>query len=136
MPPSLTAIGEFAFWYCANLNRIEISESVTSIGRCALGLCDLATIVSHIEEPFDTEAFKNVNTANVTLYVPKGTATKYRMAQGWNTFSNIVEMDVTDIQPLVRHQDLHEVTYDLQGRRLTIPSRHGLYIKNKRKYVR
>ena len=140
LPETLSSIGDFAFCLCVNLTKIEIPKSVTSIGKAALGQCDkLVSIVSHIEDPFDTEAFKNLKTSNVTLYVPKGCETKYRTLNGWNSFEKIVEMGTTEVaapKTVGSNRSSDSGIYDLQGRRLNSKSQHGIYIKNKKKYVK
>ena len=126
LPETLSSIGDFAFCLCVNLTKIEIPKSVTSIGKAAFGQCDkLVSIVSHIEDPFDTEAFKNLKTSNVTLYVPKGCETKYRTLNGWNSFEKIVEMDMTE-----------GAAPKTVGSNRSSQPQHGIYIKDRKKYVK
>ena len=94
IPEPVATIGKHAFFRCTRLTSVELPRSITSIGKYAFLDCrGLKNIVSHIEEPFDTEAFGNMDVTGINLYVPDGCASKYRAAKGWNAFTNIVEMD-------------------------------------------
>lgn len=98
IPNSVTSIGNNAFENCTGLASISIPNSVTSIGNNAFfGCTALTSIVSLIKNPFvvDANVFQyagnNGNqTLNATLYIPKGTKSKYDNAQGWNQFANII----------------------------------------------
>lgn len=46
IPGTLKSIGEYAFWYCNNLENVTILEGATSIGECAFLSCwDLEKII-------------------------------------------------------------------------------------------
>ncbi len=74
----------------------------------------------------------------VTLYVPTGCKENYKRAEHWNKFKNIVEIDFTDIDEVfddVKGENGKVKTiYDLQGRKVEVPS-EGLYIINGKKVV-
>lgn len=40
LPPSITTIGEYAFYYCKNLKNVTIPNKVTKIEKAAFQLCD------------------------------------------------------------------------------------------------
>ena len=98
LPETIVSIGDVAFYCCYNLVRVEIPKTVTSIGRSAFGQCiNLVSVFSHIEDPFDTDAFELLDASEITLFVPKGCSMKYKAVNGWRNFNNIVEMESTGI---------------------------------------
>ena len=48
LPPSITAIGEYAFYDCKKLKNVTIPNKVTSIGKRAFGLCDNLNTVTFL----------------------------------------------------------------------------------------
>ena len=98
IPNSVTSIGNDAFGNCIVLESVVIGNSVTSIGDHAFAYCSgLTSITSLI--PADNLftpgylAFYDVNKTNCTLYVPYGTKDTYAATEGWNEFTNIVELE-------------------------------------------
>jgi len=68
------------------------------------GCIDLTEVRSLIENPFNLDEYVFRYTSNgypvftsATLYVPKGTKEKYEATDGWNEFTNIIEME--DLEP-------------------------------------
>ena len=99
---SVTSIGNYAFEGCTGLKSIEIPNSVTSIGGGAFSGCiGLTSITSLI--PADalfavySYTFNNVDKNTCTLYVPYGAKETYASTAGWNEFTNIVELDPSEI---------------------------------------
>ena len=89
---SVTSIGSDAFSGCSGLTSITIPESVTNIGDYAFYSCSgLKEVISMIENPFGIYYFSDETYANATLYVPMGTAEKYKAVEVWNYFASIVE---------------------------------------------
>lgn len=97
-------IGECAFSDCKKLSSITIPSSVTTIENSAFKGCEsLESVYSCIQDPFeiDDNVFGkwNSNTGKVefgtsaTLYVPKGTKSKYLKVAAWNKFKKIEEFD-------------------------------------------
>ena len=96
IPNSVTTIKYNAFLDCHSLTSIEIPSSVTTIVGYAFCSCkNLTSITSHIPADklftIDTSVFYNVN-SNCTLYVPYGAKETYATTEGWNEFTNIVEL--------------------------------------------
>ena len=99
LPESLDSIGSHAFEYCTALTELTIPASVTRLGSGFLYYCDnLTKLTSLIKEPMD---INDVTTSTVyneaTLYVPDGTKTLYRNAEGWKRFENIEELSANDV---------------------------------------
>jgi hypothetical protein len=98
LPSSLTNIGEAAFTTCQGLATISIPPSVTYIGSYPFIYCtSLSSITVGWLVPYNLgsslPAFVDVDKTTCTLYVPYGTAMRYRNANQWKDFKTIVEMD-------------------------------------------
>ena len=94
IPNSVTSIGEWAFSHCGSLTSITIPNSVTSIGDGAFYNCSgLTKVVSKIKKPFtiDASVFPSDIYSNAELVVPAGTKSLYEAANGWKSFSKIIE---------------------------------------------
>ena len=133
---TVNSIGEYAF-YLSPITKVVIPKTILSIGIDAFAFSDLVSVVSYIEDPFDTDAFRYLNTSNIILYVPNGCGIKYKTVKGWSNFDNIVEMDTTDIQFTVDNEQTfpQDLIFDLSGRRLSNMHRNVLYIQNGRKVM-
>ena len=94
IPNSVTSIGPSAFRFCSGLTSIEIPNSVTSIESSAFGGCTgLISITSFTETPptIGSNAFSQVD-KTIPVYVLIGTVAAYQAAEGWNEFTNYIEM--------------------------------------------
>lgn len=93
IPDSVTSIGQFAFFGCSGLQSVTIGSGVKKIDGFAFDNCDIPQIISKIEEPFniETHTFTYNTYYNATLYVPEGTAKKYKSKTGWQNFLFIEE---------------------------------------------
>jgi surface protein len=109
------AIGDGAFENNTTMEKVTIPESVTSIGEKAFAGCtNLKVIYLYAKDPVDLtgkvktrggdgeeaevdviNVFDGVNTETCILYVPVGSKEKYKQAEGWKEFTNIVEMAET-----------------------------------------
>ena len=109
IPEGVTSIGEGTFWDCSSLTTVTIPASVKSIGSRAFFNCwDLESVISWIEEPFEIrddvfelydEKTYLLSSTSATLYVPKGCKERYESTTGWSRFTNIREINGTDIIP-------------------------------------
>ena len=102
IPDGVKEIKNYAFTYCSGLTSVEIPNSVTSIGEYAFRGCSgLTSITSLIpaEDLFaiDSDVFSNVDKNACTLYVPYGAKETYASTAGWNEFSNIVELEPSEV---------------------------------------
>ena len=89
IPASVKTIGDYAFWKCTASQSIDIPASVTTIGKKAFGVCTgLKTVTVHWDTPLTVpgDVFKDVNTDNVTLKVPKGKEADYKAHAVWGKF--------------------------------------------------
>ena len=94
IPNSVTSIGKSAFCYCSGLNSVTIGNSVTSISEFVFYDCSNLTSVTVLNStPVAIAQNVFTNRMNATLYVPKGSKEAYEVADYWNEFKNIVEMD-------------------------------------------
>ena len=90
----VTTIGNNAFADCNNLTSVDIPYNVTSIGTGAFQNCTgLTDITVNWEAPpaISPSLFAGINTANITLYVPSGTACAYLSAPVWQNFNIMVK---------------------------------------------
>ena len=135
IPNSVKSIGSSAFYNCRNLKSVEIPNSVTSIGSGAFYDCTgLARLTSLI--PPDTlfavniNVFENVDKEACSLCIPYGAKDVYASTEGWNEFKNIVELEPAGMNKVCNELESEggevKSVYDLQGRKVEIPS-NGIY---------
>ena len=140
IPNSVTSIGRYAFKYCSKLTSVTIGNSVTSIGYDAFyGCSGLTKLVSLAVEPptCGIGAFIYVDKTSCKLLVPEESINKYKTADQWKEFLNILGYNGVDDVSVDTPDALYEV-YNLQGVRVgggmreaevsagTLP--HGVYI--------
>ena len=128
IPNGVTFIGSDVFNGCTSLTHITIPSSVKSMEEAIFKNCDnLRTIISEIREPLKifNNTFSQYTYENGTLYVPEGTAEKYKEAAVWKNFANIVDGIPASIAPTNNSTD--EATeverYTIDGRRISAPQR-------------
>ena len=132
IPGGVTSIGGWTFYNCSSLTTITIPENVTSIGYEAFSYCSsLLDIYCYAENiPLtESDAFNNSNISNATLHVPASALNAYETTAPWSSFGNIValtEEEMSIEKSEIRNQK-SEIIYDLQGHRVTHPTK-GIYI--------
>ena len=98
LPGSVTSIGANAFQGCTGLTSLTIPGNVTDIGICAFHDCTGLTEIINLQEIPPTLAriyygdvyvFEGVKKTTCTLFVPAGSVSAYRTADGWKDFVNI-----------------------------------------------
>ena len=140
IPNSVTSIGDSAFRGCSGLTSVSIPKSVTSIGGYAFSYCSgLTKLVSLAVEPpiCGGGAFEKVDKTTCQLLVPEESINKYKTADQWKEFLNILGYDGVDDVSVDTPDALYEV-YNLQGVRVGGGMReeevtadvlpHGVYI--------
>ena len=134
---NITGIGASAFKGCNNIEKLYIGSSVESIGDKAFAGCEKITEIKvALEKPIkgSDDIFANAVYDNATLYIPNGTKSLYEKREPWNIFFDIVEMDFTGIDDMEAEGERVQTIYDLQGRKVEVPS-EGLYIINGKKVM-
>ncbi len=146
LPNTVVSIGEEAFLSCRRLKTLIIPNSVNQIDSWIVYGCKkLESIISYIQKPHDIDEDVFWSDYDVftsaTLYVPKGTKSKYQSKKGWRKFGNIVEFDPLSFDPTtlgineVSIDDVKDVPiYDISGQKLAKP-RKGINIIGSKKVV-
>ncbi len=99
IPEGVHIIMPWAFASCYYLTEITIPSTVTGIGDYAFYYCtNLEAIHTLSEVPLDLSSsegvFYGVDTGTCLLYVPTGSLAAYRAAVQWQDFTNIVEEEI------------------------------------------
>ena len=104
LPPSITEIGDYAFYDCKKLKNVTIPNKVTSIGKRAFGLCsNLNTITflcdqminpSNIKQEEDEESFDDDNSpqkrfSNIHINVRSNKFSEYQGNNFYKRFASI-----------------------------------------------
>lgn len=152
LPNGLENIEYDAFYGCDSLEQIIFPTSLKTLGESSCTfLKGLKRIYCMASEPATCKknpangstpfgSYDSPDTPNdIPIYVPVGTAEKYRKAWGWDYFTNFIETDdfpATGIRAKTLRQSTnnHDV-YDLSGRKVTFPQKGQVYIINGKKVV-
>ena len=136
IPDGIKTISDFAFQGCSGLTSIAIPSSVTSMGFSSFWGCNnLTSVTVFSEEPIACSISPFTNSANATLYVPKGSREAYKAADGWKDFKEIVEVvfgdangdgdvDPEDVELVVNYimngntEGLHLINADANGNKV------------------
>ena len=132
LPDGVKRIEECAFWHCDSLEQIVFPATLKMLGQesCSY-ISELKRIYCMASEPpvceestlnpgntpfGDYEPVHNLSTPNdIPVYVPVGTAEKYRKAWGWDYFTNFIETDdfpTTGVDNITISPQKEEQIYD------------------------
>ena len=104
LPPSLTAIGDYAFYDCPNLTSVVIPQKVEKIGKRAFGLdskltqmtflCEKMIDPANISQATNEQSFDDGSQAadmfkNIDIYVRKNLAADYQNSSFYKKFKSI-----------------------------------------------
>ena len=152
LPLGLENIEKDAFQSCYAFGQLVFPETLNFLGEeCCTYLTGVKRIYCMASEPPVCEVstlnigytpfggYDSPSTPNdIPVYVPVGTAEKYRKAWGWNYFTNFIETDdfPTSIHNVTTEQyDSKNCVYDLMGRKVINPHKGQVYIKNGKKIL-
>lgn len=148
LPEGLRDIGRNAFRYNTSLVSLVLPSTLSSVHETVLIGCgqSLAGVYCQsVMPPMVVAAGSSIEREEslkairaVTLYVPKGSSAAYSTATYWQSFADIVELDIADFPTAVSYTLLNRKPdarlYGLDGRMMTTPAK-GMVISNGRKYV-
>lgn len=147
VPDGIEYLPGGCFMYMKQLRSVTIPRSVKAIsGHGIFWKCEnLKYIVSYLDNPTELSGADELR--KVILYVPEGTAEKYRQLRGWREAAEIIEFDVNEgvvipgksetegLQSPCAARSTDCDVYDLQGRRTANSLSHGFYISNGKKFI-
>ena len=96
LPPSITTIGEYAFYYCKNLKNVTIPNKVTKIEKAAFQLCDNMINPANIAQGGNDRAFDDGTSGSKNIFplidinVRKEKLAEYQGNSYYTKFKNIV----------------------------------------------
>lgn len=87
LPDGIKDIGRLAFYYCRNLEEIEIPESVESMGSYCLGYTNLKHLVMKpVKSPTLAENFLYGSDQLRIINIPEGSLNSYKEVEGWKNY--------------------------------------------------
>ena len=116
LPPSITKIGDFAFYDCKKLKNVTIPNKVKSIGKRAFGLCDnLNTITFLCDEvigpgfisqggndaAFDADKGPQKKMGKIVIYVRKSKLGDYQTTPFYKKFAMIAPSFTTGTEEYI-----------------------------------
>ena len=117
-------IGERAFGVCDRLSAVVLGLDVKAVKAYAFSDCPMLTVMTCMsaQPPVaDCKAFSDTDTHICRLRVPEGSGMLYAADSVWKEFL-VEEHDLTGVHQMLPDPNADEVeSYDLNGRRLTVP---------------
>lgn len=147
IPNSVTSIANSAFYECSHLTSVSIGSGVNYISNGAFASCpELTDVYCYVEEVTSDnsperkglytarDAFYNSYPEYITLHVPEGSIDAYKAVEPWSGFKEIVALESTKIHAVTNDSEENSLFYNLNGQRVSKPSK-GIYIVNGKKVV-
>lgn len=147
LPYGLETVERKAFEYCDALEQLVFPATLKSLeAECCAYMSGLKRIYCLASEPPVCEE-SNLNVGDtpfgggtprdIPVYVPVGSAEKYRNAWGWDYFTNFIETDdfPTAINGISISQSQQNAVYDLSGMKVASPQSGHIYIINGKKRI-
>ena len=140
IPNKVTSIGEDAFAYCQQLNRVVIGPKVTSIAKGAFYSSNVKEVFALPLKPPTISTY--LFSSNPIIHVYKSALAAYK-ASGWAEFGTLVG-DLDDYEDVVSVDMVRSTTpldaddtavYDMLGRRVSHLQPGAIYIRNGRKVM-
>ena len=100
LPEGVTTIGNGAFYGCAYLENLTLPSSVETIADNGFALCSkLKSMTVNAPEPpaVESKTFEDVE-RSIPVYVPVGSAPKYKAAAVWKEFNIQSEGEPTGVE--------------------------------------
>lgn len=120
LPPHLSTLCDNAI-EAAGLEKLELPESLNSIGDEALCLPSLKELVCHVKTPIGITASnpfgsgeKGISLKKCTLRVPAESVEAYKSSNHWKNFGQILPIEETGIAAIEAEVETGK-TYDLLG---------------------
>lgn len=138
VPETVTEITDLAFAACDNLKSVTLPEKLSKLGDRVWDGCNaLEKVICKNAEPVvaDNDLFTMDTYFNATLYVPKGSKSKYESTAPWKNFYDISEDATGAIDDMVAEEENAPVEiFNLNGVRVAdsidnLPA--GIYISRK-----
>lgn len=135
VPETVTEITDLAFAACDNLKSVTLPEKLSKLGDRVWDGCNaIEKVICKNAEPVvaDNDLFTMDTYFNATLYVPKGSKSKYESTAPWKNFYDISEDATGAIDDIVAEEGNAPVEiFNLNGVRVTdsidnLPA--GIYI--------
>ena len=120
LPEGLVSIGDGAFANCSSLSALTIPSTVSSIGSGATGtgaFSGCTGLSSITSMAYYSPILSNVNTfpfaaiRNIPVHIPCGSSMNYRYAAYWNSFINIQDAMLYQLDLLVNDTTWGSATY-------------------------
>ena len=152
LPLGLETIEKDAFQSCYTFSQLVFPATLNFLGEeCCTYLTGVKRIYCMASEPPVCEVStlnvgytpfggydSSITPKDIPVYVPVGSAEKYRNTWGWDYFTNFIETDdfPTAIHNIsISKSNAQNYIYDLNGRKVENPQKGLIYIINGKKRV-
>lgn len=97
-PKSLESISDYIFTQCNSLSKLVLYQNVSSVVHNAFSECDALKELYLYRAVLPQSGYAPVipEGNSCTLYVPKGSGDTYKASPYWNTFKEIIEVDMPE----------------------------------------